>query len=324
MNRGSVIALSFALAFVFAPSARAQDKVPADWKWDAKKWMEAQTQDKTLKVGDKHYHEGTQKETNDRRAVRSGRTHAQNGAVDITYRYVSEILGVDDKGVANKAKVTVEKWSSKRVGGDGTIEDTTLEGRVLLVQRDEENTTFLFQEKNGDAAKGTSNDAKAWAGSEISLNKPFAGALPDGYEFLSEVILPEAPVAPDTEWNLDVQKLAEGIYGEGTKIDREKSKATGRLSNVRMENGYPRGTLRVEFRLQLKDIPGDEGKWTEGGVAALNLEYDGSLVDNRHHRALKVDFQLAGKGEVARDGVKASLDVKDTDVREQKSGRLDK
>jgi hypothetical protein len=91
-----------------------------------------------------------------------------------------------------------------------------------------------------------------------------------------------------------------------------------------MDHDYPRGTVTIEISLKLTDVPGDTGTWKEGGTVELKLVYTGSLVDNRHHREMKVEFKLGGKGEVERDGVKASLDTMETEAREQKSGRVDK
>jgi len=319
MDRRVIAATSFALAVAFAPTARAQDKLPADWKWDARTWASAQSKEKALKVGDRHYHEGNDKDTKKQKVVAGGNTQNEESASELTFRYIEEILEVDGDGKATKAKLTMEKWSKKTTGTEAK-EDKSLEGKTVMLSREGDKTNSEIKE-----ADGVSDDAKAWVNSELSLTKAFAGAMGSGDDKEMEMLLPEGPIAPDGEWKIDAQKVATKLFGDDMKIDTDKSSAGGKLTECRMDKaGYPRGKWVVELKLQLKTIPNTQAAWTEGGAFVIRIEYEGSLENNRHYRTMQMAMDFGGKGEIAQEDAKATLEMKITAAKKEASGRVDK
>jgi hypothetical protein len=303
--------LTVALTIVaLASAARAQEKPPDGWKWDAKKWSSAQSQDKTLKVGDKHYHEGG--ETSAQTYVVGG--EKTDSSSKLAYRYIEEIVEVDTNNLAKRAKCTVEKWSS--TGEDGK-EDTSLQGKVVIATRDGDKTNTEIQE-----AAGVSDAAKSWASTAISLTKAFAGASGKDDKEGNDVFMPKEPVAPDTEWKIDLEAVAKAY---DLKIDASKSKGSGKLTNVSMDKGYARGKFVIQITLKMTTMPSSEDKWTEGGELVMSYEYEGSLVDNRHYRTTKFQMSMGGKAEIKGEGdAKQPFEMKMTTTTEEKSGRVEK
>jgi hypothetical protein len=312
MNRSVLVVASFALVAALAPTARAQEKPAADWKWDAVKWAKAQSEDKTFKVGDKHYTEGKETDSS-KQAITGpdGKTQGEENASEVSYRYVEEILAVDDAGKAKSVKVTIERWSRK-VKDE---EDKSLDGKVVMVAAEGDKKTATIQDAKGAAAE-VSDDAKRWVDGELTRNKSDTGKDLD-------ILLPADPIAPDSEWTVDAQKVATAMFGD-MKVDAAKSKVTGKLSNVRLDKGTPFGKVVIKLNLQLKTIPSTEAAWTQGGAFVINVEYDGSLINNRRHRSEKMDMVFGGKGEITGPEGKATLDMKITGTKEATSGRVTK
>jgi len=123
-----------------------------------------------------------------------------------------------------------------------------------------------------------------------------------------ERLLPKEGVENGAEWPLDTKKLANEIF-QGTEIDPQKSKATGTLKNVRVEDGVHLGDVEIKIALQLKHIPSAPVEWKEGGLVDLVVTIQGSLEPEKSRkRTVRMDLKLKGRAE--HDGGDGLVDVR--------------
>ena len=268
MQRSFVV---LGLVLVLAGVVKAGDD---DFKWDPKK-------KKAPAVGDRFF---TTQEDTEKAKVKIGvpgqppQTQDQNQTIKT--RLVHEVLKVAD-GKVVKEKITVERFLLSK--GEGTDDDKSLEGKVVVVEGsgDKRSSRIVGDDES------VSLEAKAW------VEKSFAKDKTEE----DERIFPDKPIGADAEWTLDPKKLAEDMF-PGVEIDEKESSAKGKLTNVRVEDGFHMGHLELKIKIKLKKLPGTPFEWKEGGILEMTLGGESSLEgDKGRKKAVKMDGKLKGKAE---------------------------
>ena len=165
-----------------------------------------------------------------------------------------------------------------------TAEDSSLEGKTILAEGIGEKKTWKIEKDEASV----SDRAKVWIEKDLVKKEK---------EGKTDVLDPTAPVAPDTEWAIDVKGVAKDMF-DGVEIDEARSSAKGKLSNVRVENGLHVGKIELTVKLALKQFPGSPIPWKEGGVLEVTLGGE-NVLDQAKAGAGKMhmDLQLKGKCE---------------------------
>jgi hypothetical protein len=237
--------LLLALVVVVLCGAPARSGDP--WKWDPRERREA-------KEGERSFEEGEE--------TRSSHAEIQKTVKDelrtLSYRIVRETLAVE-KGRATKERVAVERW---RLVVDGK-EDECLKGRSVVVEVKGDHREAKVE---GDV-ESISAAALEWIEKTLARDDdPLARAA----------LLPKDPVADGGTWSPDPEALASALL-PGITIDPAESKCEGKLVLGQAVEGRHQGSLKISAKLKLKNVPGTNDAWSEGGVLTFGLTGEGSL-----------------------------------------------
>ncbi|HZV02042.1 MAG TPA: hypothetical protein VFF73_35365 [Planctomycetota bacterium] len=270
-----MVRLVFVVALGLAVPALAQDA----WKWDPHGRRAAAVGDRFFQVEEMS------------QEIKSKTTSTKNGVQDedevaeIKFRIVHEVLAVEGTEVT-KERVSIERWSyaSKR-GGKLEEEDKSATGRAVIVEVKDGARTVTFE---GDTT-GLTEHAKKWAKDTLSRADQMDQV---------DKLFPKGPVKPDEEWTIDPTALASEMF-EKAKIDAEKSKCTGKLTQVKEEDGVHTGEVAIKTAIQLKQVPGtDPIDWKEGGLVDMSVNMKGSLeLEKSRDRSFQLDLKLKGRAE---------------------------
>src|SRR5581483_6680874 len=190
MVRGALIS---SLVLVLSLSAaRGQEKPPADWKWDAKKWSTAKPTE-VAKKGDKRTREGHESDVKQQKVTEEGNeAKDEKSSYEVSFKYVQEILAVDDAGKPTKAKLAIERWVSQSSEGAA---DKSLEGKFVILEKNADgDLEKTVQDADGKGVAELSSPARQW------LTTLWLERAPGDRKL--DVLLPEKPLAPESEWSI--------------------------------------------------------------------------------------------------------------------------
>jgi hypothetical protein len=141
-----------------------------------------------------------------------------------------------------------------------------------------------------------SKDARAWI--EKDLVK--GGKGDTGLDELDwAFILPRENVRDSGEWPLDPAALARELLPPRTEIDPERSRASGRLTAVRVDGGAHLGHVEVSIDLAQATLGQGKISWTNGGIREFRYVLDISLEPAKRDIVSGViTAALKGKGTV--------------------------
>jgi len=282
------LAGTLALIFVAAPLLARAAKAD-DWKFDPKK-------KRKHAVGDKTEEQLTQQRKIKVKITAQQQIPGTDQDQRLTLKVVKEVLAVSEDGSKiTKSKLKVVKFELKE-GKDGEA-DTSLEGKTITIERDGDSNSAKIDDETG-----VSDQAKRWVETELAKGDK-------DNEKMDDAIFPKEPIAPDTEWKADPNKVSKALF-DGAECDKEASSATGKLSSVRVDGGLHWGLLEITMKLKLKKFPQSDMDWKDGGVLEMVMSGDGALdKESSEDGTIKVDMKLKGTAEQdAGDGNKMTID----------------
>lgn len=307
--RGVRLAPVFVAALVpFAGLAIAEDgKVPDHYKCDLRKLLAPEAKGK-LKVGEAVSEE---RDELDVRRMRETVEGEEEGKLDeehvaLHVECVRVVVAADEKAKTSESQVRILKWKRTK---KGSPDDTSLEGKVIVVRHADARRSFLVVAPDGTRAK-VSDEALGWARKEYGPKK-----TSDEEEKKFNLLTPEKPVAPDTEWTGDAAILRE-LFVDTFAVDVARSSVKGKFSKVRLDGKTLRGTIALDMTAQLESVPQTSVAWTEGGAMEMKIELDGPLDEpNSAHVDARMTMRLRGKVRVEADG---GARIRELDVKSEK------
>jgi hypothetical protein len=263
------------LILALAAPALAQEK---EWKWDPHGRP-------VPAVGDRYFQvESTSTHYKYRITSAKNGTQDVEETAEIKFRIVHEVLAVQGS-VVTKERIAIERWSSLEKRGDKVEEDKSATGHSVILEVKDGARTITFE---GDTT-GLTGPARKWATENLGRA--------DQMDQMDK-LFPKDPVKPDTEWTPDSAAVAADMFPEA-KIDAEKSKCSGKLTQVKEENGAHTGQVDLKTAIQLKQVPGkDPVDWKEGGLLDMTVTMKGSLeLEKSRERTYEADLTLKGRAE---------------------------
>lgn len=287
----SLVAL--ALAVLFPAPLAAQEK---DWKWDhQKKWKPT--------VGYKAFKEADEDAKQSVLVTLNKKTVQKNDTDEkTTYRFTSEVLKVEGDD-ATEVRYKIEKWNRSDIDGEP---DDSLAGKTIVVKGKRTARTWECTDKDAEL----SDAAKKWIGSQLAKSKKTDDEKSSDDQ-LDELGFPEKPIADGDEWKRDPAPLAKAFFGEDMEIAPDKSSLTGKLTNVRVEDGIHWG--HIELKIVLEVAKGE--KFSEGGHIEMTLSAESSLeldkLDSSKTK-LALAFKFKNEHEAAQGSVVATVNGETT------------
>ncbi len=272
--------------------ADAQDaKVPDDFRCDVRSLMSGDSK-RSAKVGDAITEVEDETESRGMRELDDAgeETTSKDEKTKLHKETVWLLTARDEEAKTSEAQVRFVAWRSKK---NDEPEDTSLEGKVVVVRTADKKRSFSVANADGSRAK-VSDEALAWLRKEYGPKK----VTQDDEKKLAR-IAPEKPVAPDAEWTGDPKIVCDVLF-DGAPIDADHSKITGKITKVRADGKSIAGTLVLDMKIKLLNVPATTVKWDEGGVLEGKLEQDGLLDDPTSPRAdSHQTFHMQGKVRLA-------------------------
>ncbi len=214
-----------------------------------------------------------------------GATAPRDVEVAASVRLLHEVAEVTS-GVSED-RIHVERWSQ---GAKGREPDTSLEGALVTLKG-----AAPYRSSSVETQNTLSRDARAWV--ERHLVK--GGAGDTGLAELEwAFILPRAPVPDGGEWSLDPDAMARELV-PGSEIDAGRSRASGKLTNVRVDGVAHVGHVEVSIDLVQTTLGLGKVSWQEGGTRQFRYVLDISLEPAKRELVVGViTTTLKGKGTV--------------------------
>ncbi len=217
---------------------------------------------------------------------------AEEGTEVETYRTISKVEAVDERGEATQALVYVAAWSMK----EGTEEDTCLQGVHVAVTGVGKDRTWKIL----TPGKVPSEGAKGWLDENLGKKE----------HDVARTMEPSKALAVGASWTPDVPGYA-ATLAEQFDVDVEKSKASGTLTGV--EGDVASYTLECAMHTKgLVAGPGESYAWTEGGLLTVRVAARATLGATGTYGSGTTEFTLVGAFSPA-PGVSVKLDVKGTE-----------
>jgi hypothetical protein len=282
--RHALAAAAFAL--ITGAALFAQDQKTDDWKWDPRNHK------KKPVAGQHTSYSGFDGALQKVRVSQGGKTvKNENERRRLCVRYDSEVVSVDGRKITEQ----VHHVKSFLLVTEGAPPDASLEGVDVRVKgTGDERTTTL----EGERASKVSDAAKKWAESELG-KKGKKKKKADDEDEDENPFIPEKPVAPESEWDLDPKVFAEKLAGNLGACDLERSKGKGKLTNVHLVDGVHYGTVEITLKLQTKKVMGTTSDWTDGGAFRVTVRFDGSLEEDKVvDTAASMTMTFKGEGTV--------------------------
>lgn len=272
MNTRALVLAAPALVacFSFTLARADDDKVPADYKCDLRKFMAAD-ENRTLPVGTAVSQIADDEDAKIMRELDEAGTELSSDEerTKTHYERIELVAARDEAANTSERQYHYTAWKLEKKGADA---DKSLEGKVVVVRRSGERTSFSITDHDGKRAK-VSDAALAFVRKEHGPK-----SLTDDDKKKLEQMIPEKPVAPDAEFTGDAKALADAMF-ESAPIDEDKSSVKGKLGHVRKESGVLLGVLVLEIKVQLEYVPKTKIEWTEGGRIELTAEHEAPLED---------------------------------------------